>query len=374
MIRKKLYFIMALFISVFSQNTFSQSPFSILSATDSIANDTNHLYLHGDLTQFLKNNEYFSPIVEGYTLFGTNLKAGGFLQPSPKAKVYLGFTAIKFYGDKHIDTFSPECYIDYRFNKSVSVVMGSLYRRPELHLIPMLTNHETAFTESSNEGLSFVFDTKRLQWNIWVAWLNFLHPNEHSQEKIFLGNTLEYAFVKSNRIEIAIPFQFTAYHLGGQINDEFTPLHMIFNNAAGLSGTYNFDRSNIKARYCFVGYKDNSSKSDYVYQNGNGHLVDVSYTSKHIQTALSYWNGFQFFSPVGETYYSSISARIPLDNPPQNQPKRELLTAHFYYNTQLAKGLQLMCGTQLLFDTKNSICDYSYSFVLRYSGSYKLSH
>lgn len=370
---KKLRFILTILVAFFSHNSFSQSPFAIISANDSLSNDSNRLYLHGDLTQFLKNNEYFSPIVEGYTLFGTNLKAGGFIQPSSKAKVYLGLNAIKFYGDSSQMTIKPECYIQYHLNKHSSVLMGSLYNRPELKLLPILTDHETMLTECSKEGLAFNINTNRLHWDIWVAWLNYLHAKQHAQEKIFLGIVLDYDIIKTNKIELSIPFQFTVYHLGGQINDMFTPLHMMINNAIGLACKYKLaSNSSIVARYSYVGYADKSSYIDYAYQvgNGDGHFADLTYKSKHIQTAFSYWKGNQFYSPVGETYYSSISARIPLDIPLKNQKTRELVTAHFYYNTQLAKGLSLLCGTQLFYDTKNGMCDYSYSFMLRYSGNY----
>ena len=370
---KKLSFLLTILVILFSHSSFSQSPFAIIAPNDSLSNDSNRLYIHGDLTQFLKNNEYFSPIVEGYTLFGTNLKAGGFIKPSSRAKVYLGFNAIKFYGDSSQMTLKPECYIQYQFNKHSSVLMGSLYNRPELKLLPMLTDHETMFTECAKEGLAFNINTNRLHWDIWVAWLNYLHARQHAQEKIFLGIVLDYDIIKTDKTELTIPFQFTVYHLGGQINDSITPLHMMINNAFGLAYKYKFtSSSSITVRYSYVGYADKSSYIDYALQvgNGDGHFFDITYKSKHIQTALSYWKGNQFDSPVGEAYYSSISARIPLDVPSKNQKTRNIVSAYFYYNAQLAKGLSLMCGTQLFYDVKNGMCDYSYSFMLRYSGNY----
>jgi len=372
---KKHNLFVLLCIVAFCNSLFSQSPFSYITKNDSLTNDSSSYFLHTDITQFLKNNEYFSPIVEGYTLFGTNLKAGGYIQPSSKAKVYLGFNAIKYYGDSSQMTIKPECYIQYHFNKYNSVLMGSLYNRPEIKLLPMLTDHETMFTETSKEGLAFNINTNRLHWDIWVAWLNYLHARQHAQEKIFLGIILDYDIIKSDKTELTIPFQFTVLHMGGQINDIQTPLHMMINNAIGLTYKYKVSSSkSITARYSYVGYADKSSYIDYAYQvgNGDGHFAELSFKTKHFQTAFSYWKGNQFYSPLGEAYYSSISSRIPLNNPTTNQPKREFITTHFYYNTELTKGLTLLCGTQLFYDTRNAICDYSYSFILRFTFDKKI--
>ena len=350
----------------FYYNTYSQTPFSCIIQQDSLSKDSALFHISTDIIPFLKNNEYFSPIVEGYTLFGTNFKAGGYAQPSSKTKIYFGLNAIKYYGESKINTFVPELYIQHAFNKQISVMMGSLSNRPETNLLPLLTNHENILSESPNEGLAFAFRTNRLQWDIWVAWLQFLHPYEHSQEKIFFGNVFEYNIIKHEQFEMGIPVQFTAYHIGGQINDVWMPLHMVTNNAVGLSLKLKQKKRSLTARYFYVGYTDLSSNSDYVYKNGDGHFADLTLQAKHIQTSVGYWQGYQFYSPFGETMYSSISGRIPLDNPPTNQQKRKLITAHLYYNTELAKGLTLLCGAQLFYDTKNSICDYSYSFILRY--------
>jgi hypothetical protein len=252
-------------IVVLNSNGHSQTPFASLIETDSLANDSASFHLTADITQFLKNNEYFNSIVEGYTLFGTNLKTGGYYMPSHKAKVYVGLQALKYYGDLRI-TVNPELYLQYSFNKHVRVTMGSLSHRPETKLVPVLTNHETILTEPATEGLAFAFDKRRFQGDIWVAWLQFLHPYEHSQEKIFLGNAFEYKLLQNKLFEIGIPIQFTAYHIGGQINDEWMPLHMIANNAVGLSCNLKQEKRTIKARYFYVGYTDLSSVSDYDYQ------------------------------------------------------------------------------------------------------------
>jgi len=368
MIFKRLSFTLMIGIVAFCNSSFSQTPLSRITQTDTLANDSASFYLHADITQFLKNNEYFSPIVEGYTLFGTNLKAGGYFMPSSKAKIYFGLNAIKYFGDTKINTIAPDINITYNFNNHIKVVMGSLYHQPQNNLIPLFTDHETLLTEPAKEGLAFAFRNNRLQWDIWVAWLQYLHPYEHSQEKIYLGNTFEYKIIKNERFEVCVPFQFTAYHIGGQINDVWMPLTMILNNAVGLSTKLKLEKGNVTVRYFYVGYTDLTTNSNNIYQNGDGHFIDASLQTKHFQTSLSYWRGFQFFSPYGEAMYSSISSRIPIDNPPSNQRKRELITAHFYYNTDLTKGLTLLTGLQLFYDTHNAICDYSYSFMLRYCG------
>ena len=356
-----------------SFSSFSQTKFDCLSDTVyNFEHDSSRLFVHADMHQFLKNNEYFNPIVEGYTLLGTSLKTGIYFTPSSKSKIYTGLSALWYNGDKSFEYFVPDFSIQYNFHKDFAMIIGSLPSVVHHTLSPMLLNYERFLSKPSEKGLEFLLSKKHVDWNCWLSWEQFLHPYEHSQEHIFLGNSFEYRPIIFDHFSLGFPVQFTVYHEGGQINDVWMPLQMMFNNAVGVRPKYTINEKTVELSYSYLGYKDGATHSVMPYQNGDGHYVRSSFMSKHCKVLASYWQGFQFYAPRGEQIYSSVSQTIPLAIPSTDQKERKVLIYEFYYTNELAKNLHILCGAELFQDIKNNIIDYNYSLSVRYSGDFFL--
>ena len=368
--KQRLIFFYILFINFTAIE--GQTPFTTNTATDSLETDTSSVFIQADITQFFLNDEYFNPIVEGYTLFGTNLKSGLRYSPTSRSVIYAGLNGIKYFGEESLETIKPEIYISIEPNKKNTFCFGSMSNSPDKAFLPQLWNHEQAFTKTSPEGISYLFKNKRIESSTWVYWLDFLHPNEHSQEKILVGNITEYNVINKPGFQISLPVQLTVYHIGGQINDSWMPMYVILNNAAGIRikvGT----KGKTSFGYHYLGYKDASSTALYNFKNGDGHLFQVQHNNSNISASVSYWSGNRFIAPFGEAIYSSQSQRIPLDSPATHQNERRLIHCRFFYKHSFARSLTLLCGIQLYTDIKNNITDYSYNFILRYNDLFRLA-
>jgi hypothetical protein len=324
--------------------------------------------------QFMKDNEYFNPIVEGYTLLGTTVKQGFYYTPTSKTKIYAGVAALWYDGDKSFNFIDPELSIQYNFNNHFSMIMGSLPSMQHHAITPMMLNSENFLTKPSEKGIEFLMDNKHLRWNTWISWEQFLHPYQHSQEYIYMGNSLEYIPIKTDNFSLSLPLQFSIYHHGGQINDVWMPLLLMYNNAVGINPKLYVNHSVISLAYYYLGYKDAASHQTQPFSNGDGHYISSMYASKHFNVSASYWQGYQFYAPEGEQIYSSVSQTIPLSTPSTDQKNRKLFIVEFYYNNQLAKNLHLLCGTEFYDDVINSILDYNLSLSLRYSGDLLLKN
>jgi len=369
---KKNIFVILIFSLVCTQN-FAQNKYSYIS--DSVFPkirkvDTNTVYFHADIHQFFYNTEYFNPIVEGFTLPGTSFRPGFFIMPSPRVKVYAGIETMWYDGDSIQMFVKPDFYISYLIDTNFWIQIGTLQPLANRQFMPMMQNAEDLFTTWSERGIEIKADKKRFYWNIFVDWMHFLHPDAHSQEHIHLGNILAYHLINNSQYKVSIPLHFTAYHEGGQINDVWMPDHIVYNNAFGIQAKRFFSSNTVGLDYFFFGYKDGSSHSNYPFTNGYGNYISATFKSKHIIGDIDYWNCYHYYSPFSEPIYTSVSQAIPLSTPPSNQNYRSLITAGCYYQTHLAKGVNLLVGGKIYYDAINKILDYSYELSIRYSADF----
>jgi hypothetical protein len=350
---------------------FPQDKYSIISDTTFPA-DTGTLYLHAEFTHFIRNNEYFNPIVEGYTLIGASTREGLLYAPSSNTRVYAGVEALSFWGGKPFHFFLPDFSFMARYRSGFSLVMGTLPAAHQRGYIPLLLDQETLFSSPRERGLSIGFARKHVNWNTYLAWQRFLLPAEHAQEILDVGTNLDIKAIHTSSFILSLPLQFTAHHQGGQINDQFMPVKMNYNNAAGIKTRLLLSGIVMGGEYYFVGHKLDSGTGDIPFLNGMGHYSRLYFESSLFLFQASYWDGYQYYSPLGEDIYSSVSVRIPLTNPPSHQPFRQLLNYDGYFKIKIAKTVSLLTGVELFYDIRNTILDYNYMLAIRWSGDFML--
>lgn len=352
-------------------HAYSQSKYSVLSDTVH-HKDSNTLFLHADFMHFLRNTEYFNPIVEGYTLIGATSRVGFQYNASRNTSVYAGVEAISFWGSEPFHNILPDLGVSYSNPKGLKITMGSLPHAHERQTVTMIANNERVFYRTRDRGIDLLLVKKRFNSNMWLAWQQFLLPGSRSQEMFVIGQNTELKLLRIKDLDISIPLQFTVHHQGGQINASFMPVKMIYNNAAGIRMTIKTTGGSLATEYHYVGHKLASRESDIPYRNGMGHYAKLTYNSRHLYAGAGYWQAFQYFSPEGEPIFMSVSTRIPPEDPPSHQPHRQLLHNELYYKTHVARGLTLLSGIEVLYDIRNSLIDYNYTLTIRWSDDFKL--
>ena len=173
---------------------------SLIDSTHIQTTDSGSIHFHSEFTQFLRNDEYFSPIVEGYTLLGASTRQGLIYYPSAKTRVYAGVEALSYWGDKPFVHVLPDFNLLYRSGKGFQLQMGSLVNETEKDLAPLISNCENIFAKPLERGIDILFDKKLLKWNAWLAWQQFLKPYEHSQEIFVIGQNLEIKILNTKHI------------------------------------------------------------------------------------------------------------------------------------------------------------------------------
>ena len=73
------------------------------------SSDTNKLFLQIDNNNFIKNNEYTSSVIEGYTLLGFNVAPKFIYYPSSRIKLSFGGDFLTYNGRKNGLQESDRC-------------------------------------------------------------------------------------------------------------------------------------------------------------------------------------------------------------------------------------------------------------------------
>jgi hypothetical protein len=94
-----------LFTSACIYGQINNTPLETFQKIDSSKNQ--QLYFQFNSFSFLKNNEYFGKIADGYTLFGNQFSPKFTYQPSPNISVEAGIYAWKDFGNDNFTAVQP---------------------------------------------------------------------------------------------------------------------------------------------------------------------------------------------------------------------------------------------------------------------------
>ena len=183
---------------------------------------------------FFKDNEYFNKIVEGYTLYGTQLNPQLVYYPTKDLRLEGGVFLWKDFGNPLLQQVRPTFRATWTTGKQ-QIILGNI--RPNLHhnYIEPMFNFERVMLNPLEEGIQMRYHGKRLFVDQWVDWQRQQYRYSNYQEEVAGGLSSSYRISPDgSRWHVALPFQFTAIHHGGQIDTLDKPLQTVFNEAFGL--------------------------------------------------------------------------------------------------------------------------------------------
>ena len=269
------------------------------------------LYLKIRNINFIRNNEYFNPVVEGYTLIGYFIQPALIYCPTDKLNIELGTHILNYAGSDK--TIRPQMVFSttYNFAQNASLTMGTLNGSDKHRLLDPHFDYERLYKNYAENGLELLTKNDRIFNDIWISWENFIFKGDTTREVFTAGESFNYVspFVAES-FNIELPLQFQFKHYGGQISNY--PSHVItyFNMSAGIKLNARLAGGrlgSVSAAYDHFVFKELTAKGDIGITRGTGNWFRLIYNYKNIGLSSSYWKSADFFAPNGNPIYSSVS-------------------------------------------------------------------
>ena len=341
-----------------------------------------HTFQKGDLRvslnafTFFKDNEYFNKIIDGYTLYGTQLNPQLVYYPTKDLRLEGGVFLWKDFGNPVLQQVRPTFRATWTKGKQ-QIILGNI--RPHLHhnYIEPMFNFERVMLNPLEEGIQFRYNGTRLQVDQWVDWQRQQYRFSNFQEEVAGGISSSYRMSPDgSRWHVTIPFQFTAIHNGGQIDTLDKPLRTAFNEALGIDARYQLDGRSVQAvRFSGygLGFQNYSfTRGQFPFKYGRALYLNATLETRFADVMLSYWQGSRFISPLGGDFYQSASRTV--SNPEFLDRERRLLFVRLMHDFRISDAAALTARVEPVFDFNARVLDYSLAMYLNFRQEWLLGN
>ncbi len=373
----------------------------LLKTNDSLAGSKG-FFVQIDNLAFVKNNEYFNLIADGYTLIGNRLNTELSLQTHPDYIFTAGMMWLQYDGLSYLSKNIPYFSLHLK-QKQNDFYIGKLYT-DDNHLLPQVLYafERHLDTRSVENGLQHRYNGRHWQTDTWLQWEQFIFKKDTMRERLNFGHVSHFTF-KINRWRLQIPVQIYLHHRGGQINVRQNNNHV--NSALVVAnGGGSFDLSYKLSSQSFWGiatqyywHRINSDLTEtFHYKQGSAINIKVYYRNKIIYSELNYWKSNSFVSSKGDDMFQSVSRRVEkyLDEQGNSipvfglhtEPARNLIYGRFAYQKEIFKDLFLAFTTEVFYQLNKATIytpvyksevfnhlDYNTGLYVRYIFKHKLT-
>lgn len=316
------------------------------------------LRLNFDALCFFRDNEYKGSLSKGYTLPGYRLQPTVSYQPLKNLRVEVGVSMLHYWGaNKYpnlnysdISTWKgdqtqtgfhllPFFNVQLAVSRNFNLILGNIYGGANHRLIEPLYNQENALSADPEMGVQMQWQTKPLDFDVWVNWESFIFDKDTHQEAFTFGLSTRF---KANRPErrthVYFPLQVVMQHRGGEINPdaEQRQVKTWMNAAAGVGVTIHTDNSiltrlNAEAD---VAYYRQMTGALLPFDNGKGVYLKAEADIWHFCLRGAYWDSSKFISIFGNPLYGSVG----IHNRDFQMQRNRTVCAQLSYAQELGKG------------------------------------
>lgn len=315
---------------------------------------------------FIEDNEYFNPVVEGYTLLGFFLQPELIYTPSEKVSLHAGAHILKYYGTEKFSQIRPVFSTTLYFSEKTSLTLGTLSGPDKHQFLDPHFYSERFYNKYVEDGLQLSHLDDHFFTDTWISWENFIFKGDSTREQFTFGESFRYtSSLIADFMRIEVPVQLQLKHRGGQISDYPEQTVSFVNLAAGLR--MNFDLAG--KRYGQVGieylqFLNSLTPGDSIsgLTQGNASWLRLHYLYKSIRFETGYWHGHNFYAPNGNPIYSSVS---------DYQPglvihDRRIINSSASVKFLPASSIELYLGVDLFYDVDLSRIDQAYTLHLNF--------
>lgn len=323
-----------------------------------------------DHLNFLRNNEYFSPQADGYTLFGSQWIPTVQFQVTDQVRLGAGAYLRADYGGKGFQRILPILQMEYRAGHHL-LSMGTLEGALAHGLIEPMYDFENLIQRRIENGFQWKVSTSRLQSDLWVDWQNMIYPLSPAQEEIWGGLNLRYQFIEKEDFRLETHLPFTAYHKGGQIDTVDQPLQTYFHAAPGIKASLKLGETGF--------FRELGLQADAVfYRNQSVSLPEGAkrqslspYLNAWLGTSIgtfmvSYWQTTNFRNPRGGLLFPTD--RSSVFHTGETVPSRNLLLVRYLKDWQIGPDIWITVRVEPVFDLKSKTIEFSHGLYFTYRG------
>ena len=328
---------------------------------------------------FFKDNEYFNKIIDGYTLFGTQLNPSFSYYLNSNFRLEAGILLWKDFGNSELRQVRPT----YRATWTVGTnqfVFGNIHANLHHQYIEPLFNFERVILNPLEEGLQYRYlggESGRLFIDVWVDWQRQQYRYSNYQEEIAGGISNRVRLTSGDGpLTLSLPFQFTATHHGGQIDTLNKPLQTLFNEALGLEVKHELDGQKIKGirfNAYALGFQDHSFTTGQLpFKNGTAFYLNGTLETHYADVMVSYFEGHDFISPLGGDIYQGLSRSV--SDPTYTAPNRRVLQLRLLRDFRISDAAVLTVRAEPFYDFNAKRTDFSVGVYLNFRQEWLLGN
>ncbi len=315
---------------------------------------------------FIENNEFFNPVVEGYTLLGFFLQPELVYTPSAKVSLRAGAHILKYYGTEDFSEIRPVFSTTLNFSEKTSLTLGSLSGPDKHHLLDPHFYSERLYNKYVEDGIQLTHVNEHIFTDTWISWENYIFKGDSTREQFTAGESFRYTSAPiADFIRIEVPVQIQFKHLGGQISDYSQQLQSFMNLAAGMR--VNFDLAGKKFGQAGIEYlqfinQSREGDTTAAVSNGNASWIKLHYSYKALRFETGYWKAHDFYAPNGNPIYGSVSDY----KPGVVIHDRRLITSSLHLKFLPASSLEFFFGVDFYYDIDQKRLDQTYALHLNF--------
>ncbi len=364
MIRKLILFFLASLTSAGMQAQLNNQAF-FSAQSDSLPVGACGIFI--DHLNFTKNNEYFTKITDGYTLFGLQLMPTVRYRFHPDFSLEAGTFLRKDYGISGIQEFEP--VLTARVSKGRhQILMGTLDGGLQHNLIEPFYEFENQLISRLENGLQWKYQSSRAKADAWIDWRTMIYNYSPKQEEVFGGIVYSRSLFESRHFKGSFEFQGTAYHKGGQIDTIPDPLITWFHAAPGFRIFHQHAETGffrgLGLQVFVPAFLDYSFTNKLPFNRNFSPYLNLSAELNHGTLMLSYWesDGFQHYR--GGRLYRTVSSSM--HHPGRIEKRRRLLIIRWLSDFRLGPDIWLSTRLEPYFDLENKFWEFSHGMYLNF--------
>ena len=309
---------------------------------------------------YVKNNEYFNQIADGYTLFGYYLNPKVAYQPHEKVQIEAGVFVRKEFGTSGLKEVEPTFTVQVK-QANWRFLFGNIEGSVSHRIIEPLAGFERLLNQPLEHGIQAKYQYKESFFDAWIDWQRSTLPGQANQEYIwnglsFYSKPLQFSGSRFKDFKLQAIAQASIYHKGGQNIQSLQAVRTLINPALGLridkelgnEQTLTFDNY-------YVGYFESP-------RQGTAYYLNTFWKNPKYQIGLSYWLGHYFNSPMGGDLFQSISRKFDTD---YYEEYRNILIMRLVRDWKITKEITASLRIEPHYDFQNRIFEHSEGLYLK---------
>ena len=315
---------------------------------------------------FIQNNEYFNPVIEGYTMLGFFFQPELVYTPSGKVTLRAGAHLLKYYGTEEFSRIRPVFSTTLYFSEKTSLTLGTLSGPDKHQFFDPHFNKERLYNEYVEDGIQLTHVNDHIFTDTWISWENYINKGDSTREQFTLGESFRYISSSiADFIRLEVPVQLQLKHRGGQISDYPQQMESFINMAAGLRINFDLGQKRYgQAGIEYLQFVNKLTEGDTIsgISHGNASWVRLHYSYKAFRLETGYWNAHNFYAPNGNPIFGSVSDY----QPGLVIPNRRIITNSASIRFLPAGSLELYFGVDLYYDIDLQRVDQAYTIHLNF--------